>query len=135
MWVFGNDFFLSIVSKDCRPDELLVRARRPGDVQKIFPRARVRRVEGSDYLYRTVVSRAEVEAAVAAELRRITYPNFKDSVTDDALHDAYLRVWSEMAKLQPTRPYSGKPAAYKDSAAARRSEIARNAANKRWNDV
>ena len=57
MWVCLKNSFLSIVSKDCRPDELMVRARRPGDIEKVFPDAKVTRNTGSDYLYRAVVPR------------------------------------------------------------------------------
>ena len=32
MWICLNNAFLSVVSKDCRPDELLVRARRKGEL-------------------------------------------------------------------------------------------------------
>lgn len=109
MWLMLSDCFLSIVHKNCRSDELLVRARRKGDIEKVFPVAKVTRSTNSDYLYRAVIKRAYVEAAVARETTRITYSNFKDSVPKDEqkLHDAYLRVWSTMADLQPTRPYSG----------------------------
>jgi hypothetical protein len=105
MWIFLNDAFLSIVSKDCARDELLVRARRKGDVEKIFPGARVVRNEEADYLFRAVVKRSEVAKALRGEVQRITYPNFKDSVADDALHNAYLRVWAAMLQLQPVRAF------------------------------
>ena len=36
MWLMMNDCFLSIVAKDCKEDELLVRARRPGDIERVF---------------------------------------------------------------------------------------------------
>jgi hypothetical protein len=106
MWVFLNDCFFSIVHKDCAPDELLVRARREGDIQKVFPRAPVIKLPHADYLFRTTLKRAVVEQAIVGELRRVTYRNFKDAVPhdDDKLHDAYLRVWCVMANLQPTRP-------------------------------
>ncbi len=107
MWIMLNDCFLSIVSKDCRRDELLVRARREGDIEKVFPKATVTRYTRSDYLFRAVVKRATVEEALAGETQRILYGNFKSSVRDRPLHDAYLRVWSIMAELQPTKPYSG----------------------------
>ena len=42
------------------------------------------------------------------ELRRITYPNFKSSVDDEALHHAYLSVWNHMSMLQNPRPFSGR---------------------------
>src|SRR5216683_7097861 len=52
MWIMTNDSYLSIVSKDCGPAELLVRARRAGDIEKVFPEAKVTRNTNSDYLYR-----------------------------------------------------------------------------------
>lgn len=159
MWLMLNDAFLSIVSKDCARDELLVRARRQGDIEKIFPHAKVGRNTMSDYLFRAIVKRKEVDQAMLGELSRVTYSNFKDSVADNSLHDAYLRVWVEMAKLQPTRPYTGgylnpdfdtpylwpkknqvKRTAGSAGGRARaasmtpqqRSDIARKAANARW---
>lgn len=106
MWLMLNDCFLSIVSKDCARDELLVRARRQGDIEKVFPKAKIIAKARTDYLYRAVIKRTVVEQAMIGELRRVTYSNFKDSVVDDPLHDAYLKVWLEMAKLQPIAPYS-----------------------------
>ena len=50
MWIMTNNSYLSIVSKDCGPAELLVRARRAGDIEKVFPNAKVTRQTGSDYL-------------------------------------------------------------------------------------
>jgi hypothetical protein len=85
------DAFLSIVSKDCKPSELLVRARRPGDIEKIFPHAKVTEYDKSDYQFRAVVTRVAVKA----------------SVRDSDLHRAYNEVWGTMAKLQPKAPYSG----------------------------
>jgi hypothetical protein len=155
MWIMLNDCFLSIVSKDCARDELLVRARRKGDIEKIFPEARVVRDVRTDYLFRAVVKRDVVKDALAGEVARITYPNFKGSIAAEEreLHDAYLRVWSTMANLQKPRPYSGgskfSGGLYDDPfpapagsaggkgrasklTAERRSQIARDAANARW---
>ncbi len=101
MWLCINDAFLSIVSKDCARDELLVRARRKGDIEKIFPGARVVVSTKTDYRFRAVVKRNDVADALRMEVSRITYENFKDSVTDKPLHDAYLRVWTVMETLQP----------------------------------
>ena len=107
MWVFLNDAFLSIVSKDCGKDQLLVRARRPRDIQRIFPTARVTRCTTSDYLYRAVVAKVDVALALANVIADIDYSNFKNSVDDKRLHDAYLHVWMDMSAIQPSRPYSG----------------------------
>ncbi len=98
--------FLSIVSKDCADDELLVRARRDGDIHKVFPDAKVIRSTDSDYLYRAVLRRSEVATALAAQIQNIDYGNFKSSVDDGRLHDSYLKVWQAMAGLQSPLPYS-----------------------------
>lgn len=107
MWIFLNDSFLSIVRKDCPEGHLLVRARRPGDIEKVFGRRiKVDRVTVSDYLFRAVIPRDDVVRALQNEVLRIDYGNFKDSVHDHDLHDSYMRCWSAMADVQDPRPYS-----------------------------
>jgi hypothetical protein len=104
MWIMMNNSYLSIVSKDCGPTELLVRARRAGDIERVFPNAEVMRLTNSDYLYRAVLSRDAVKQALAAMIDQIDYPNFKDSVEDRSLHAAYVGVWCAMAGLQHPPP-------------------------------
>jgi hypothetical protein len=104
MWIMTNNSYLSIVSKDCGPAELLVRARRAGDIERIFPYAKVTRNTKSDYLYRAVLPRDAVKQALAAMIDFIDYPNFKDSVDDRSLHAAYVSVWCAMAGLQHPPP-------------------------------
>ena len=104
MWVMLNDCFFSIVHKDCGPDELLVRARRPGDIQTVWPKAQVIRSTTTDYMFRAKISKREVAKALAAEVDRITYSNFKASVVENDLHRAYERVWDAMYRLQPAPP-------------------------------
>jgi hypothetical protein len=107
MWLFLNDAFLSIVHKDCPEGSLLVRARRPGDIEKVFGRrTKVTRATDADYLYRAVIERDEVTRAIQREVLRIDYGNFKDSISDRDLHDAAARVWGAMASLQNPPPYS-----------------------------
>jgi hypothetical protein len=107
MWLCLNDAFLSIVKKDCPKDSLLVRARRPGDIEKVFGRnVKVTRSTDSDYLYRTIVPIEEVKTALERAVEDISYENFKDSVKDHALHLAYMRVWNAMSELQNPRPFS-----------------------------
>jgi hypothetical protein len=107
MWLCLNNAFLSIVAKDCAPAELLVRARRKGDIERVFPYATVVVSAKTDYRFRAVVKRWSVVRALARSVRSIDYSNFKDSVKDPMLHDAYLKVWNAMADLQPTKPYAG----------------------------
>jgi len=100
MWIFFNDAFLSVVSAVGRPADLLVRARRAGDIERVFPNARVSTTLARDYRFRAFVSRANVAKAVASQISGIDYTNFKDSVRDIDRHDAYLGVWHEMARWQ-----------------------------------
>ena len=93
--------------KDCPPGSLLVRARRPGDIERVFgKKVKVTRSTDSDYLYRTVVPMVEVELALERAVEDISYENFKDSVKDHALHLAYMKVWSAMSEVQNPRPFS-----------------------------
>jgi hypothetical protein len=108
MWIFTSNSFLSVVHKaPAKADELLVRARRKGDIQKLFPKAQVKETIGTDYLYRAVIKRTEVAAVMAQIAMELAYGNFKDSIPahDKQLHDACHRVWSVMASCQRIRPY------------------------------
>lgn len=118
MWIMLNDAFFSLVNKDCKPTEVLVRARMKGDLEKVFNDSKLLETAGlkpvtvtrytkSDYLYRAVVDRKHMLAVMAAELERVVYSNFKASVRDSKLHNAYNRVWGIMAGLQEFPPYSG----------------------------
>ena len=112
MWIILNDAFFSIVQKDCARGEVLVRARRKGDIEKVFPGAKVARGEFNDYLYRAKVAKDEVKRALALEVDRVTYPNFKDSVKDQTLHRAYARVWADMLAVEePGRSFGSRSAA------------------------
>lgn len=106
MWACFNDAFLSIVDKQCGEDELLVRARRPGDIEKVFPGQEVTESLGTDYRYRAVIKRTLIAAAMTERIMGINYANFKGSTTDKKLHDAYMGVWHNMAPLQPGGPYA-----------------------------
>lgn len=108
MWICLNNAFLSIVSKECGPSELLVRARRPGDIERVFPEAKVVESFGTDYQFRAVLPRARVGEALAACAEGINYDNFKGSTKDRRLHDAYAGFWGMHARLQPNPPYSAR---------------------------
>ncbi|WP_175787490.1 hypothetical protein [Burkholderia anthina] len=110
MWICFNDAFLSIVSDPASADTLLVRARRHGDIEAVFGGdVMVVTLPGRDYQFRASISRAAVGDVVAASLRDIDYGNFKNSVKDANLHDAYATVWGVMADLQEIPPYRSSP--------------------------
>lgn len=100
MWLFLNDAFLSVVAHRDRPDDLLVRARVEGDIERVFPSAVVECTPQADYLFRAAVPRALVERVLADRVRSLDYPNFKDSVEDRDRARAYHSVWFTMMRLQ-----------------------------------
>jgi hypothetical protein len=106
MWLMLNDAFLSVVDKSNAPDCLLVRARRPEHLAAVFPNAEIRESFGTDYRFRADIDRREVAQIIASRIAGIDYDNFKNSVQDDALHTAYMGVWTVMGRLQKGGPYS-----------------------------
>ena len=101
MWLCLNKCFISVVQNRDDPSILLVRARVAGHIERLFPEAKVFTDPKADYLYRANIKRQIVAKTVAASIQKINYDNFKDSVEDDELHLAYMKVWGVMEKLQP----------------------------------
>jgi len=100
MWIFTTNSMLSIVQHQNKPAKLLVRARFPGDIEEMFPRARVRETPGHDYRFRATVTRKAVATALANAAMRIDYGNFKQTLDDPDRHTAYFAVWAAMKKAQ-----------------------------------
>jgi hypothetical protein len=100
MWLCLSDAFYSIVAHQSRPGALLVRARRPGDIERLLPGARVEVTPQADYSYRTLAPAQTVAEALGQVVRAIDYPNFKASVQDPDLSCVYGRVWHTLAELQ-----------------------------------
>lgn len=98
MWAMLPDSFLSIVADHDpkRQKTLTVRSRQKGDIENMFPRARVYHTPERDYAYRAYIPRAVVAEAIHDHIMGITYTNFKNTVRDQARHDAYLEVWNTM---------------------------------------
>lgn len=100
MWIFCNDSFLSIVDKAENVGCLVVRARRDGDIELLFPEAEVLKSAGTDYKFRAEIPRARVASVLAAKVKEIDYANFKNSVEDPSRHRAYAEVWRTMERFQ-----------------------------------
>ena len=107
MWIMLYDCFFSIVKRDCADDELMVRARRKGDIEKIWKNTKVTRYTKSDYLYRAAIKKVDVVAAISTEIEDIDYDNFKNAVKDIPYHRALNHIWTELSMLQELPPYSG----------------------------
>ena len=100
MWIFLNDSFLSIVDKAKTAGCLVVRARKAGDIERVFPKAEVVSGKGTDYQFRAEVPREDVAKAISDRVMNIDYPNFKSSVKEQKRHDGYMGVWSAMSRFQ-----------------------------------
>lgn len=104
MWIFMNDAFLSVVQLDEEPDFLMVRARQPQDIPRVFPSATVVSLPNRDYAFRARIPRKEVAAAIAEHVTNINYTNFKDSVDEEDRIGAYVDVWAAMRWFQDENP-------------------------------
>jgi hypothetical protein len=125
MWIFLKSSFLSIVATIDRPNDLLVRARHQGDIERVFPKAHVTTTPTADYQYRAFVLRTVVADKIADQVDAIDYTNFKDSVTDADRHHAYLRVWREMFQWQHSAQIELPPVPRKTVPKATRKPLAR----------
>lgn len=111
MWIALPNSFLSIVAPDTAltGPRLLVRARAAGDLERIFPTAKVTHTPDADYAYRTTLPRTDVAQALAAAVAAIDYPNFKDAVPEPDRHDAYEAAWFVMRAFQQNRTRARSP--------------------------
>ncbi len=100
MWIFLPTSFLSVVQKPDDINTLTVRARIKGDIEQIFPSAKVEANKGTDYKYRAKVPRVAVAQALHDQVMTINYPNFKSTVKDRKRHDGYMGTWSAMYGIQ-----------------------------------
>jgi hypothetical protein len=107
MWIFTPTAMLSVVAHRSEPGMLMIRARLKGDIQRVFPGARVVCTPKADYRFRTTVPRAAVAAVLANLAGAIDYPNVKDAIpktgrVHDVRHRAMNRVWAAMHDAQTT---------------------------------
>ena len=102
MWVLLNNAFFSIVKNRNKKNELLVRARIKGDIEKVFPEANTFEDKNADYRYRTFIETSIVADKISNEIFKINYDNFKNSISKDDFNRtiAYGNVWKELYKLQ-----------------------------------
>ncbi len=108
MWIFLPNSMLSIVQKpgDAEAGTLTVRARIAGDIERVFPDAKVIEGGGTDYRFRATIPRDQVAQAMHDQVMCLSYANFKSTVKEHRRHEAYLGVWREMFAYQQKQ--SGK---------------------------
>ena len=112
MWIYTKKAFLSIVkdknSTASRPT-LLVRGRFKGDIESMFPEAKVIEGAGTDYLYRAFMDRDTVVSRVRQYMaEELDYTNFKDAVENGRERQSvYGDVWLTMLRAQDDESEKG----------------------------
>lgn len=100
MWIFTNKGFISAVKSDEQPDTMLIRARVKDHLEAILPDDNIIITPENDYRYRCIISKARFVDLVAQLAQDVDYPNFKNTLTDQAYHSAAAKVWGVMYGLQ-----------------------------------
>ena len=77
MWVFLSDAMLSIVEHRGDASLMIVRARIPGDIERVFPDVEVSETPNADYRFRASIGREKVATALSSAIENIDYDNFK----------------------------------------------------------
>jgi len=97
-----NDAMFSIVEDRNDKTAVVVRARRKGDIEKVFTKFKDKVIESSnsDYRFRIFADRQLVSELIANEVMRIDYDNFKNSVGDRQLRSAYGNIWTVLYDVQ-----------------------------------
>lgn len=104
MWLCLNNGFLSVVQDFHHPNNLLVRARDFESIKNIFgENTEVTETPDNDYRFRASIPREIVGEVIATKLANIEYGNFKNSVQNHGLHDAYSAFWHTMYMYQENR--------------------------------
>jgi hypothetical protein len=103
---------------DGQLDFLCVRARKADHLRDLFPGYTVYEWPGRDYPARIFIDRADFTEFLTRLAATVTYDNFKSSVADNELHDAYMGIWSVMHGYQGGRyrraPYDPRQNSFYD---------------------
>lgn len=108
MWVMTTRGFFSAVQHRDHPTRLLIRARSEGDIRNLkdlLPDSEPFALTHSDYEWRLDCTAAEWAAALAQMALEVDYPNFKNSIKDQAHKSAYMACWSALLKIEDKGRY------------------------------
>ncbi len=97
-WIFSVKGFVSIVIDKQTPGNLLVRGRIKGDIEALFPTAKVTQDADRDYLYRTSLPNYTVGVTIAEHIIKIDYDNFKSANPKERTW--LTRIWNIMYQVQ-----------------------------------
>src|SRR6266511_3910460 len=98
MWLMTNFGAFSVVRAQEDPEWMVVRARRRRDLMRLRRRylpelGRIYSTPHRDYQFRAFCTPSHCAEAMSKVALDIDYDNFKDSVKDHKLHEAYSDIW------------------------------------------
>lgn len=103
--VYLADSYVSLIECADNPAQLVVRASLDGDIDRFLgahaPEGlQIERTPGPGYLFRAVVSREVVAAALAGAVTSVRYRSLHGGTADAKRRAAYTACWSAMFRLQ-----------------------------------
>lgn len=117
MWIYMSDAMLSIVQNTGCIDQFLVRARLPGDIERVFPDSVVYETNDADYRFRAFIDKEELVKVMIVRMLNINYPNFKKTVTDPRRRRFYANTHVDAVEAQRiARLFPNEPSALKTPA-------------------
>jgi hypothetical protein len=109
MWITTTKGYYSIVKYDGDTTHFIVRSRVKGDIEAMWPNAKVVAWPDRDYAFRARIPKWDVIEAMEEAIQAIDYPNFKCAVKDKRRLPYYGWVWSLMADMQDALEPSNRP--------------------------
>ncbi len=109
MWIFCKQGYFSAVQHIDKPDTILLRARFPGDLERLFPTLnvanppKIEHTPQADYAYRTELNKEAWADLVWQIAAQIDYTNFKSKVHeghDSPRNNAYMDCWAALRSAQ-----------------------------------
>ena len=96
MWVFLPGGFISVVAHREQPNDFMIRSRNSEHLSILFPECEIIELDDSDYRYRTVLPRREVNDMISKHIENMEYDNFKSSISESEYNNACNHVWRVM---------------------------------------
>lgn len=93
MFIFTSKGFISVVQSSKDSNELMVRARREGDLKSLFPNHEPIHTPNADYPWRIFIKRVQFIAVMIDQIGKISYFKFKPTTSGD-YHDLLVQVWA-----------------------------------------
>ena len=95
MWICFNDAFVSAVldPSDKSDNTIMLRARNKKHLKNLLPNNKILEDVGTDYKYRTFLSKTSFANLLSERIMDLDYFNFKNSVENDRLHELYSKIW------------------------------------------